>query len=84
MTADKESLALAAPLAIAFIKHLGHLYLPAILDSHEFPTLEQPAEKGEEEIVGREMKEKFRKLCVAFVEALTRKEGREHVVSFDH
>jgi regulator of nonsense transcripts 2 len=75
-------LALSAPLAIAFVKHLGDVYLPLQLDTSQFPSLEQVAAiPSEDEIIGRDMKEKFRKLCVAFVEALTRKEGKEHVVS---
>lgn len=80
LTADKESLGLAAPLAIAFVKHLGHLYLPADPATHDFPSLDEGESPMEAEVVSREVKDKFRKLLVAFVEALCRKEGRDHIV----
>lgn len=86
MTSDKNGLALAAPLGIAFAKHLGHLYLPHVVadrtESDDFPTLTQANEvEGEDVIVGREVKDKFRKLLVAYLDALGRQEGKNHVVS---
>ncbi|KAI5477244.1 regulator of nonsense transcripts 2 [Pseudohyphozyma bogoriensis] len=89
LTADKDSLALAAPLGIAFAKHLGALYLPPVAPSTsasttnpaDFPTLAESAEvEGDDVLIGKEMKERFRKLLVAYLEALTRKEGRNHLV----
>lgn len=89
LTADKEALALPAPLGIAFAKHLGHLYLPppppatgAIDDTHEFPTLEQAIEgEPDDAIVTREVKDKFRKLLLAYLDALGKQESKQHVVS---
>ena len=86
LTADKEALALAAPLGIAFAKHLGHLYLPLLspaadTSTHDFPTLAQASEgEPEDAIVTREVKDKFRKLLLAYLDALGRREGRDHVV----
>jgi regulator of nonsense transcripts 2 len=94
LTADKESLALAAPLGIAFAKHLGHLYLPAVAasttseersttDAHDFPTLAEAAEGDPENaLVSREVKDKFRKLLIAYLDALGRREGKHHVVRY--
>lgn len=91
LTADKESLGLVAPLGIAFAKHLGQLYLPpppsttaTTVDSTEFPSLAEnifTKEERQDALVNQEMKDKFRKLLVAFLDALGRKEGRNHVVS---
>lgn len=103
LIADKESLALAAPLGIAFAKHLGHLYLPPLAAStspegdddgsttaaapvtteHDFPSLpdsNNPNATEEEALIPREVKDKFRKLLVAYLDALGRREGKNHVV----
>lgn len=88
LTAGKDSLAVAAPLAIAFAKHLGPIYLPPVSaatgtasDAHDFPTLAQAAEgEAEDAIVTRETKDKFRKLLLAYLDALGRREAKEHIV----
>ena len=85
LTADKDSLALAAPLGIAFAKHLGHLYLPPLASATssdpDFPTLAEATEpESEDTIVTREVRDKFRKLLVAYLDALGRREGKDHIV----
>lgn len=89
LTSDKEALPLVAPLAIAFAKHLGPLYLPpASPDSdstdsvaNDFPELgaggDQP--ESDEAIVPRDVKDKFRKLLVAYFEALGKREQKLHL-----
>lgn len=92
MTSDREALALVAPLAIAFAKHLGSVYLPPVdlkndstSNEADFPSLQADAGQGEgDEIVSREMKEKFRKLMVAYFEVLGKKEQKLHLVSRHH
>ncbi|GAA5853891.1 hypothetical protein JCM8547_007487, partial [Rhodosporidiobolus lusitaniae] len=90
LTSDKDSLALVAPLAIAFAKHLGSIYLPpvpftssdpsAATDSHDFPSLAESAQgEADDILVSREMKEKFRKLLVAYFEALGKREQKLHL-----
>lgn len=92
LTADKEALALAASLGIAFAKHLGSLFLPpipqttadtadaAVADSHDFPALASDVEEATDAtLVPREMKDKFRKLLVAYLEALGRREAKLHL-----
>jgi len=88
LTSDREALALVAPLAIAFAKHLGSVYLPpvdlknATPNEANFPSLQADAAQGEgDEIVSRDMKEKFRKLMVAYFEVLGKKEQKLHLVS---
>ncbi|GAA6002946.1 uncharacterized protein JCM10292_000260 [Rhodotorula paludigena] len=89
LTSDKEALALVAPLAIAFAKHLGSVYLPpaelaapAASDTteasstHDLPTL---AAAEPDDLVPREMKDKFRKLLVAYFEALGKREQKLHL-----
>lgn len=100
LTSDKEALPLVAPLAIAFAKHLGPLYLPPPPSSSsssaanpestdEFPTLATAAGGGGESpeessavapLVPREIKDKFRKLLVAYFEALGKREQKLHLV----
>lgn len=101
LTSDKEALPLVAPLAIAFAKHLGTLYLPPppssasagapTSDSNpestdEFPTLAAAGERGTPEepsvvaLVPREIKDKFRKLLVAYFDALGKREQKLHLV----
>jgi regulator of nonsense transcripts 2 len=101
LTSDKEALPLVAPLAIAFAKHLGPLYLPPPPASSsgaatanpestdEFPALAAAAagEGGASEessavapLVPREIKDKFRKLLVAYFEALGKREQKLHLV----
>ncbi|KAG0661052.1 hypothetical protein C6P46_004159 [Rhodotorula mucilaginosa] len=100
LTSDKEALPLVAPLAIAFAKHLGPLYLPPPPASSsgaatanpestdEFPALAAAAagEGGASEessavapLVPREIKDKFRKLLVAYFEALGKREQKLHL-----
>ncbi|SGZ02313.1 BQ5605_C033g11201 [Microbotryum silenes-dioicae] len=89
LTSDKEQLSLVAPLAIAFAKHLGPLYLPplattadetAVVNAHEFPALSNSKDDAENSyLVPREMMDKFRKLLVAYLDALGRKEVRNHL-----
>ncbi|KPV73840.1 uncharacterized protein RHOBADRAFT_54435 [Rhodotorula graminis WP1] len=87
LTSDKEALALVAPLAIAFAKHLGPIYLPPVdppaatgdsaePSSHDFPAMGADVDDG---LVPREMKDKFRKLLVAYFDALGKREQRLHV-----
>ncbi|GAA6063250.1 hypothetical protein JCM10212_003613 [Sporobolomyces blumeae] len=85
LTSDKEALALVAPLAIAFAKHLGSAYLPPLDSSegesgtatHDFPALREGSDG--DEIVARETKDKFRKLLVAYFEVLGKKEQKLHL-----
>lgn len=89
LTSDKEALALVAPLAIAFAKHLGPIYLPRLDASsavagegaepsaHDFPAVGAEVDDG---LIPREMKDKFRKLLVAYFDALGKREQRLHVV----
>ncbi|KAK4050682.1 mRNA decay protein [Microbotryomycetes sp. JL201] len=83
LTADKEQLALAAPLAISFAKHLGPYYLPSAPANEDsnFPALSDGAASvtTDDEIVPRELKEKFSKLLVAYYDALGRKEVRNNL-----
>ncbi|KAM0751324.1 ARM repeat-containing protein [Meredithblackwellia eburnea MCA 4105] len=93
LTADKGSLSLVAPLAIAFSKYLGNIFLPPVAaainggappqSDSNFPTLAESnlpdSAKDEDTIVSKEVKDKFRKLLVAYLEALGRKEGKEHI-----
>ncbi|SCZ95077.1 BZ3500_MvSof-1268-A1-R1_Chr11-3g03587 [Microbotryum saponariae] len=93
LTSDKEQLSLVAPLAIAFAKHLGPLYLPPLpttadegaasallVNAHEFPALSSSKDDTESSsLVPREMMDKFRKLLVAYLDALGRKEVRNHL-----
>ncbi|KAM0791783.1 hypothetical protein ACM66B_004046 [Microbotryomycetes sp. NB124-2] len=86
LTADKDQLALVAPLAISFAKHLGSCYLPPASsnanDVSEFPSLSTTAALGpstDDEIVSRELKDKFAKLLVAFYDALGRKEAKNNL-----
>ncbi|BGP42681.1 mRNA decay protein [Rhodotorula kratochvilovae] len=84
LTSDKEALALVAPLAIAFAKHLGSVYLPPVEAStdgaessaHDFPEL---GAESDDALIPREMKDKFRKLLVAYFDALGKREQRLHV-----
>ncbi|GAA5823590.1 hypothetical protein JCM3770_003517 [Rhodotorula araucariae] len=84
LTSDKDALALVAPLAIAFAKHLGSVYLPTVeatADSgrpsaHDFPDLDAESDNA---LIPREMKDKFRKLLVAYLDALGKREQRLHV-----
>ncbi|GAA5918328.1 hypothetical protein JCM6882_008215 [Rhodosporidiobolus microsporus] len=85
LTSDKEALAVVAPLAIAFAKHLGTIFLPPIENAtaeslHEFPTLGEASQgDADDALVPREMKDKFRKLLVAYFEALGKREQRLHL-----
>ncbi|GAA5988927.1 hypothetical protein JCM11641_002917 [Rhodosporidiobolus odoratus] len=89
LTSDKEALAIVAPLAIAFAKHLGPIYLPPVepaassaaeASSHDFPSLAEATHAdGDDALVSRESKEKFRKLLVAYFEALGKREQRLHL-----
>ncbi|KAK4055012.1 mRNA decay protein [Microbotryomycetes sp. JL221] len=87
LTADKDQLALVAPLAIGFAKHLGSFYLPptstqssTISDKHEFPELDAPSSpSSDDEIVSKDTKDKFRKLLTAYYDALGRKEGKNNL-----
>ncbi|GAA5860718.1 hypothetical protein JCM1840_001941 [Sporobolomyces johnsonii] len=91
LTSDKDALALVAPLAIAFAKQLGSVYLPpaapasdpdsaAPTSAHDFPTLAESAQgDADDAIVSRETKDKFRKLLVAYFEALGKREQRLHL-----
>jgi len=91
LTSDKDFLAVVAPLAIAFAKHLGSIYLPSSSSSssadssepsaHDFPSLAESAQpEAEDVLVSREQKDKFRKLLVAYFEALGKREQRLHLV----
>ncbi|PRQ75790.1 Armadillo-type fold [Rhodotorula toruloides] len=89
LTSDKEALALVAPLAIAFAKHLGSIYLPPAdsttsttegeASAHDFPTLTDATQVEDDAIVSRDMKDKFRKLLVAFFDALGKREQKLHL-----
>ncbi|BGP57439.1 hypothetical protein JCM8202_001997 [Rhodotorula sphaerocarpa] len=97
LTSDKDALAPVAPLAIAFAKHLGSLYLPSTSEGsaattehgqgatsgEDFPSLATNKADGEPEtdeaIVPREIKDKFRKLLVAYFEALGKREQKLHL-----
>ncbi|GAA5821683.1 hypothetical protein JCM11251_000968 [Rhodosporidiobolus azoricus] len=86
LTSDKEALAVVAPLAIAFSKHLGSIYLPSVesastdTSSHDFPTLaESSLHDADDGFIPRDMKDKFRKLLVAYFEALGKREQRLHL-----
>lgn len=86
LTADKEDVVLVAPLGIAFAKHLGPLLLPSTAHSQDGEDQDFPALPGESEeasdasLVPREIKDKFRKLLVAYLEALGRRETKAHLV----
>ncbi|GAA5864331.1 hypothetical protein JCM3774_002754 [Rhodotorula dairenensis] len=106
LTSDKEALPLVAPLAIAFAKHLGPLYLPPPTPAAstsgapapakggsslpggsggDFPALggdeggASSAAAGADSLVPREMKDKFRKLLVAYFDALGKREQKLHL-----
>ncbi|BGP19262.1 hypothetical protein JCM10213_008219 [Rhodosporidiobolus nylandii] len=84
LTSDKEALAIVAPLAIAFAKHLGSIFLPPVDPTssaeHDFPSLSESAgQDADDTLVPREMKDKFRKLLVAYFEALGKREQRLHL-----
>ncbi|GAA6033062.1 hypothetical protein JCM8097_000126 [Rhodosporidiobolus ruineniae] len=84
LTSDKENFALVAPLAIAFAKHLGALYLPPVDASSatdgDFPTLAEAFQQDAGDVlVSREIKDKFRKLLVAYFEALGKREQKLHL-----
>ncbi|BGP26942.1 regulatorof nonsense transcripts 2 [Rhodotorula toruloides] len=89
LTSDKEALALVAPLAIAFAKHLGSIFLPPADTSssttesepstHDLPTLTEVLQTEDDAIVSREVKDKFRKLLVAFFDALGKREQKLHL-----
>jgi regulator of nonsense transcripts 2 len=86
LTAVKEDLVLVAPLGIAFAKHLGQVFLPSAggaLDAEEqdFPALSAECEEVTDvTLVTREMKDKFRKLLGAYLDALGRREAKAHLV----
>ncbi|GAA5841601.1 hypothetical protein JCM3766R1_006786 [Sporobolomyces carnicolor] len=86
LTSDREALAPVAPLAIAFAKHLGSVYLPHVehevegtTNESDFPSLQADSSQSEGELVSREMKDKFRKLMVAYFEVLGKKEQKLHL-----
>ena len=78
LTSDKDALALVAPLAIAFAKNLGAVYLPPGTADGE-SAKEQDGD-GLDLGVAKETKAKFRKLLVAYFEAFTKRAGKEHIV----
>ncbi|GAA6010941.1 hypothetical protein JCM10207_004002 [Rhodosporidiobolus poonsookiae] len=89
LTSDKEALATVAPLAIAFAKHLGALYLPpadspssadaAAPSTHDFPSLSSATSETDDALVPRDQRDKFRKLLVAYFDALGKREQRLHL-----
>ncbi|SCV73578.1 BQ2448_7504 [Microbotryum intermedium] len=67
------------PTAAASTADDGAASAPAV-DSHEFPALSSSKDDAEtSSLVPREMKDKFRKLLLAYLDALGRKEGRNHL-----
>ena len=83
MTADKDLLVVSIPLATAFTKNMGANFLPPATSSEsQQPTpAEGTADANEAELVSLATKEKFRKLLVAYYEALSRRAIREHTVN---
>ncbi|GAA5822482.1 hypothetical protein JCM5353_000523 [Sporobolomyces roseus] len=86
LTSNREALAQVAPLAIAFAKHLGSVYLPPVdqstengTDKHEFPELQSSQQAESDDIVSRETKEKFQKLLFAYFDVLGKKEQKLHL-----
>lgn len=85
LTADKELLAISIPLAVAFTKHLGQVFLPNATDDGiaEGPTLAEATE-GKDTIasaVTSQEKDKFKKLLTAYYDALSRRAVKDHTVS---
>jgi regulator of nonsense transcripts 2 len=82
LTADKELLSTAVPLAVAFCKHLGPLYLPQPSSEAQGPTpAEASATYGERgTIITPSTSERFRKLLAAYYEALGKRAVKDHTV----
>lgn len=90
LTADKDSLSLASPLAIAFTKHLGHLYLPDISPSSstdselappatsDFPSLSSSSSPFTD-LVPLAVADKFLRLLQAYLTALGRSCTARHL-----
>jgi regulator of nonsense transcripts 2 len=79
LTADKDLLPTSVPLAVAFSKHLALLYLPQVSADAQDPT---PAEavNGERDAISASVKDKCRKLLVAYYEALGKRAVKDHLV----
>ncbi|KAK9898934.1 ARM repeat-containing protein [Cystobasidium minutum MCA 4210] len=82
LTADKELLAISIPLAVAFTKHLGQAFLPppSAAPDAAGPT---PAESSDDvnttaASVPIAEKDKFRKLLMAYYDALSRRAVKDH------
>lgn len=85
LTADKELLAISIPLAVAFTKHLGQVFLPNPTDD-ETAAGPTPAEatEGKDAIastITSQEKDKFKKLLTAYYDALSRRAVKDHTVS---
>ncbi|KAH8924908.1 ARM repeat-containing protein [Atractiella rhizophila] len=78
LTADKEALLLSIPVATAFAKQLGNLFLPSSADN---PPLVDDADNslGDEDIIPVPMKEKFKKLFTQYYDALSRRAVKENL-----
>lgn len=73
------------PLAVAFTKHLGHIFLPSKDQNREQqPTPSESTDWSEscDVRILTTVREKFRKLLDAFYEALSRRAIKEHTVRF--
>ena len=91
LTADKELLITSVPLAVAFTKYLGPAFLPtanASAGPDNSPAGPTPAEaealkprEGDDDLVPIATKDKFRKLLVAYYDALSRRAIKDHTVS---
>ena len=88
LTADKELLAISIPLAVAFTKHLGQIFLPGLGDLEASANGPTPAEAADdnpdvekEVVLSPQEKDKFKKLLTAYYEALARRAVKDHTVS---
>lgn len=71
---------ISIPLAIAFTKHLGSVFLSASEDGDN-PTPAEGEANREGVLVSAQQRDKFRKLLAAYHEALSRRAVKEHTVS---
>lgn len=88
LTADKELLAISIPLAVAFTKHLGQTFLPGQSETEDAaaagPTPAEASNGGNDAssdaLLSIQEKDKFKKLLMAYYEALSRRAIKDHTV----
>lgn len=80
-------MAISIPLAIAFTKHLGQIFLPGTGDAEASANGSTPAgtvddnlEVEKEVAPSPQEKDKFKKLLTAYYEALARRAVKDHTV----